>query len=159
MFEDIFEEFASGRTAVGDESFEDAFARASVVIDQNDLNLEFITLSSRYAYFSEKYVEAVREVQKAKMDLEHIQAAKLLLYREHAKVCTPKPTVDEVNAKVQIDPEVMRAELHLLDKDIVKQKTRHILDAMMIKRDMLQSLGAKVRAEMALDPVTRTGGF
>lgn len=161
MFEDIFEAFKRGISPdpnlyLSSAEERNKFALASVSIDSNNLNSEFICLSSQYAYFAEKYTDAVKKHQLAKAESENTRASKLLYYREAAKMYASKSTVDEINARVQLDAEVRKTDLDLLNADIERQKLKQILDAIMIKRDMLQSLGAKVRAEMSLEPVTRS---
>ena len=155
MFEEIFEEYERSVTPGVGQSAEEQFYLESVQIDPDNLSMEFVTLSGRFAYFAEIFNNKVQKAQQAKMTLENVRSCKLLSYRERFKAISYKATVDEVNSQVQLDCDVLNAEKAMLDADIERLKYKHILDAILMKRDMLQSLGAKIRAEMAMDTIIR----
>ena len=57
---------------------------------------------------------------------------------------------------VLTDDSYQETALALVEADVDRQRCRGIVDAISTKKDMLQSLGAKLRAEMGSDPMVRS---
>lgn len=133
------------------------FAEESFAIDPVDLNREFCELAPRLAFWNAQLAEATKKSMIAKAEWDAESARKLLEAREEARL-DPKAklTVDEVNAKVLLDDDVSDAHAVWIEAEAERVRLRGIVEAVLCKRDMLQSLGAKLRAEMQGDPVLRS---
>lgn len=131
------------------------FAAESVDIDALDLNREYCELPPRLAYWNAQLADATRVSMVAKAEWEAERARRLLEAREDARSEKSKPTVDEINAAVMLDEDVSDAHAVYIEKEADRLRVKGIVDAIICKRDMLQSLGAKLRIEMAADPVLR----
>lgn len=138
-----------------DEELEE-FTADSVKIDPVDLNREFCELAPRLAFWNARLADATEKAMETKADLEMERARKLLEVREELRLNKDKATVDEVNAKVLLDDDVSDAHAVYIGAEAERIRTKGIVEAILCKRDMLQSLGAKIRAEMAGDPILRS---
>jgi hypothetical protein len=127
----------------------------SVGIDPLDLNKEFTELPPQLAYWNAQYARATKEAMQAKASKEREEARVLLLVRETAKLSKEKITLPEVDARVSLNEDVQDAQDIYLEKEAQRIRVKGIVDAILTKRDMLQSLGAKVRVEMMADPTVR----
>lgn len=132
------------------------FEAETVAIDPMDLNREFCELPPRLAYWNAQLAAATHKSMAAKADLDAERARRLLEVREIAKAAGGKaPTVDEVNAQVLLHDDVQDAHSVYIENEAERLRVRGIVDSLLTKRDMLQSLGAKLRVEMMADPVLR----
>lgn len=131
------------------------FTIDSVRIDPVNLNEEFCELAPRLAYWNAQLASVTEKAMTAKMEYEQEKARKLLEIREEARLEKAKVTVDEINAKVLLDDEVVDAQVVMVGADAERLRVKGIVDAIITKREMLQSLGAKLRAEMQGDPTLR----
>lgn len=134
----------------------DEFTADSVRIDPVDLNREFCELPPRLAFWNARLADATEKALETKADLETERARKLLEVREELRTAKEKATVDEVNAKVLLDDDVSDAHAVHIGAEAERLRVKGIVEAILCKRDMLQSLGAKIRAEMQGDPVLRS---
>lgn len=135
----------------------ETFAEESFEIDPVDLNREFCELAPRLAFWNAQLAEATKKSMIAKAEWDAEAARKLLESREEARLDPKsKVTVDEINAKVLLDDEVSDAHAVWIEAEAERVRLRGIVEAVLCKRDMLQSLGAKLRAEMQGDPVLRS---
>lgn len=132
------------------------FTIDSVRIDPVNLNEEFCELAPRLAYWNAHLAAATERFMTAKMEYEQEKARKLLEIREESRLDKSKITVDEINARVLLDDEVVDAQIVMVGSDAERIRIKGIVDAIITKREMLQSLGAKLRAEMVGDPVLRS---
>jgi hypothetical protein len=132
----------------------DAYLVDCVKLDPIALDEEFIRLPGDLAYWNEKYAQAIRAHLHAKHDADKTRAAVMLEIREEAASTGVKMTVADVDARVTIDERVSEADIALVEAEAAMKHARVRCEAVMAKRDMLQSLGAKIRAEMS-DPVVR----
>lgn len=132
------------------------FEADTASIDPMDLNREFCELPPRLAYWNAQLAAATQRAMEAKADLETERARQLLEVREGCKLAGGKaPTVDEVNAQVLLHEDVQDAQAIYIEKEAERLRLKGIVDSLLTKRDMLQSLGAKLRVEMMADPVLR----
>lgn len=132
-----------------------AFLEQSVNIDDLLLDQEFIKLPAQLAHFTAHYAEAVRDYLMCKLNVETSRARAHLALKAEAELGSRKLTVADLDAMVSIDPDYLAAAMDLIEADVARQKLRGIVDAVTAKKDMLQSLGAKMRAEMQGDPSVR----
>lgn len=136
------------------------FTEDTVSIDPLDLNREFVELAPRLAYWNAQLAEATRKSMLAKIEHDRARAGKLVELRETLRSGTDprlaKATVDEIDARVTLDDDVADAQIVYVRLEGERLRIKGIVDAILCKRDMLQSLGAKLRAEMAGDPVLRS---
>lgn len=142
------------RTAQLRELAVDAYLVECVALDPLALDEEFVRLPADLAYWNERYAGAIRAHLVAKLDAAQVEAAVTLEIREEAAATGAKLTVADVEKRVELDPRVANAHVRLVETDAARQHARLRCESVAAKRDMLQSLGAKVRAEMA-DPMVR----
>lgn len=127
----------------------------AVKIDELALDEEFIRFAGDLAYWNAVYSNAIKEYLIEKDECEIIRAKVWIRTKEKTKNDKPKPTVDDLKAMVTLDKEYKKARARLIDAEAEKESTRRFAEAMVAKRDMLQSLGAKIRVEMLGDPRIR----
>lgn len=137
-----------------------SYLRSCVAIDRDELDTEFSRLPSDLAYWNEMYARALMEFYEADIAADH---AKAQLYTEHkvrlqteAGSSDPRKgaSSDAIKAEVEQDDRWLSAKRRLIRADVAKVRARGVCDAVSAKKDMLQSLGAKLRAEM-VDPLVR----
>jgi hypothetical protein len=133
----------------------DKYLYECVSIEPEALEEEFIRFPSDLAYWNEKYSNATREYLLAKLRADETKAVVMLETRELATNQGLKMTVGDLEARVTLDDRVQDANLELVEAESKRQALRNRCEALMAKRDMLQSLGAKIRVEMMSDPVVR----
>jgi len=132
------------------------FLCESVKIDSSDLNKEFIEFPARLAYWNQLFADATESYLKSKADWEVAKAATRFRLRGIPLRQTGKlPTMDDLDALVTLDEEVRDVHLAYVMADVDRVRIRGIVESLAAKKDMLQSLGAKVRAEMERDPTVR----
>lgn len=125
-----------------------------VSIDPLALDEEFVRMPADLAYWNEQYAQAIRDHLYAKHEYDKVRAAVMIELREDAAATGAKLTVADLEARVVLDDRVDAAHIAMIESEAHKAHMRCRADAVMAKRDMLQSLGAKVRAEMN-DPIIR----
>lgn len=150
---------------------EDFLARC-VQIEPMMLEEEFVSLPSQMAYWNERYAQANRTYLQAKIKREgtfarvrlELKAKAEMTSQEAAddkaedkkKAAKPKgPTVDDLKAMTDQNPEVRAAVEHELMSEVEYDRLRGVMEALRAKREMLVSLGAHLRAEMAVNPNMR----
>jgi hypothetical protein len=131
------------------------FLQEAVNIDDLLLDQEFIKLPGQLAHYTANYAEAVRDYLMTKLNVETTRARAHLRLRAEAELGNRKMTVADLDALVSTDQDYIAAAIDLIEADVARQKLRGIVDAVTAKKDMLQSLGAKLRAEMQGDPIVR----
>ena len=115
---------------------------------------EMVRISADLAYWGERYSRALRAFLTAKLDEDRAYAKVAILCREELAQAG-KVTEAMVTSAVESHPEIERARLELIAAEVEKVRLYGVLDAIRSKRDMLQSLGAQLRAEMERDPGLR----
>lgn len=131
------------------------FERESVRIDPLQLNREYCRLPGQLAYWNAQLAEATEKAMEAKASFDRQRAITLLQKREEVVFAQLKRTVAEVDAMVTEDDDVVVAHACHVDAEARRMRVKGVVDAVHCKRDMLQSLGAKLRVEMEADPLLR----
>lgn len=127
------------------------------VIDLDDaqLNEEYTKYSGDLAYWNARYVKALRSYMLAKFIYEKTRARLWLEIREDAKAEGDRLTADDLKCEVRMRDEYEQAHLALIEAEAEKERMRKFAESLTAKRDMLQSFGAKLRAELEGDPSLR----
>lgn len=129
-----------------------------ISIDLVDLNDEFVRVPADISYWNGQLADATRIAMTAKLDLDRAKAQLFTTIRA-SKVDNKQPSIDTVNAQVDADQDIYDLELDYILKEAERLRARGAVDAVSAKRDMIQSLGAKLRAEMRSDPTTVSHTF
>lgn len=148
MTEDLFD----------DETGEILLSKAqleAVQIDELQLEDEFREVAAKLAYWNARYADANRRFLVERHELRIMEAQLWLEEREDAENEKPKPTVDDIKARVHTRKEYKAAHMRYVEADAEQLKMKKFSEAVSAKKDMLQSIGAFKRAEMEGDPVTR----
>ncbi len=149
----------------------------SVSITPEALSEEFARVSLDLAYWNHQYAERTREYRMAEITQKRTRA---MLYIKHrlrlqeeaiAEAAEgdggvdakgkPKPvkvervTEAQVDSAVLLDDDMVVCDTNLITTEVEREKARGVLDAVRAKREMVVSLGAHIRAEMAGDPILR----
>lgn len=132
------------------------YLRDCVNIEPLALNEEFIRLPADVAYWNERYSKAYRGWSTAKVELDRIRAQKNLEIREAAKTGGGKVTEAYVESLIEVDPAYVNSRMTLIEAEVEKTRLYGVLDAIRTKREMLVSLGAQIRQEMAGNPQLRS---
>jgi hypothetical protein len=66
-----------------------------------------------------------------------------------------EPTVDDVKAAVKSDDKLWQARLRLIEAQVARERMRGRAQSVSARKDALQSIGAKIRAELGGDFVMR----
>lgn len=131
------------------------YLRASLRINPDDIQEEFVRVPGDLAYWNSRYADAQRAQLTAELDEKVLKAeleapVRLALISAGAKV-----TESMVKAGVESHDDYVQAQRHTIDCEVEKSKCFGYLDAIRSKRDMIISLGAHIRAEMQGDPLVR----
>ena len=131
------------------------YLRECTQIDDLALDGEFIRVPADLAYWSARYAEAHRAHLLAKHEVDTTHARLHLSIKAEADLNKTKMTVADLDAAVKSHPDYLAAVLDVIDADADRLRLRGSLEAVAAKKDMIQSLGAKLRAEMGADPMVR----
>jgi hypothetical protein len=132
----------------------DAYLAECVTIYPEAVSEEMTRVPSDLAYWGERFAVALRAYLTAKLDEKRTHARVRILVRE-GLAQQGKVTEGMVDAATDAHPEVEKASLDTIEAEVEKVRLYGVVDAIRSKRDMLQSIGAQVRAEMQHDPMTR----
>ncbi len=127
----------------------------SVSITPEALSEEFARVALDLAYWNAQYAERLREFRMAEIDQKRTKA---MLYIKHRLLLTEangKTTEAQVDAAVLMDDAMVQADTNCISTEVEREKARGVLDAVRAKREMVVSLGAHIRAELAGDPILR----
>lgn len=149
----IFDDEFVPKKSAGDEYGK--FEVSSITIDPLDLNREFQELPPRLSYWNAKLAEASEASMRTKAELERARARAYLEEKEVASAEGRKPTIAELEARVVLNAGVTQAHDAFILAEGERLRLKGIVGAVLSKRDMLQSLGAKLRVEMMADPALR----
>lgn len=133
----------------------DQYLYDSVSITPEALSEEFARVALDLAYWNAQYADRLREYREAEIQQKRTRA---MLYIKHRTLLTEangKTTEAQVDAAVLLDEDMVAADTQVIVTEVEKEKARGVLDAVRAKREMVVSLGAHIRAEMAGDPVLR----
>lgn len=131
------------------------YAYDSIAITPEAISEEFARVAVDLAYWNAVYAEKMREHREAELTQKRTKA---MLYIKHRTILTEtngKTTEAQVDAAVLLDEDMVVADTNLITAEVEMTKARGTLDAVRAKREMVVSLGAHLRAEMAGDPVLR----
>jgi hypothetical protein len=141
---------------VNEEPISDIFADLDPHVDDDlfginvfDLNREYTELVPRLARYTAIYSTRVAGALKAKAAYKRAKAFALLEVSNRVKGMNKK--VAEVDALMRTDLNVTAAHDEYAEAERLKVKAKGLVDSLLAKRDMLQSLGAKLRVEMQGD--------
>jgi hypothetical protein len=126
-----------------------------VRIDPLDIQSEFIRIPGDLAYWNDQYATALRAALMAKVDLEILKSQLDPLVRQALLDAGGKATEPMVGAAIETNDEVIEAKYHMVEAEVEKSRMYGTLDAIRSKKEVLISLGAHLRAEMANDPMLR----
>lgn len=133
---------------IHDEEFED-YEASCVAIDPDDLNGEYIRLSSDVAYWSRRSAQIEEEYLRSKAELKEAESRAYLHVRETLSSNAKKaPTGPHIEAMAQVHPSVVAANREFADLSGQRKRIHGILDAISAKKDMLVQLGADRRQEL-----------
>lgn len=138
----------------------DSHLRSSVIIEREDMDLEFARLPGDLAYWNERYARSLMSFHEADLAFDHTKAQLFVEHKlqlqEKAGSTDPRKgaNLDSIKAAVEQDERYMDAKRRMVIADVERVRMRGVCDAVTAKKDMLQSLGAKLRSEMS-DPIVR----
>lgn len=127
----------------------EAYLASACSIDPNDLQSEYIQLPADMAYWNERYAIAYRNVQQVKIKMEELEALIYLQYREELTESGVKYTEALLDAKVKADPRYVAIRQSYVDADVERIRHNGAVGAIDAKKEMLISLGATQRKELA----------
>lgn len=133
----------------------DEYLLECVVIEPTMLDEEFTRIPVDLAYWNERYSDSIRVHLISKLEYEQVRARIGLEVRSKVAESGVKKTVGDIDAMVSTNPEVSAAYLAYVEADAERQAMRNRVESVNAKREMLQSLGAKMRAEIMSDPGLR----
>jgi hypothetical protein len=136
-------------TALTNASDEGDYLRQSVEITPEALQEEFTRIPSDMAYWGERYAEATGEALRAYHGRKFAYAEALLQHKAACKLNGIKMTEAEVAAQAEVDPAYQTAVLREAEAEAAKVAAKTRFDAVVAKKDMVVSIGATQRAEMA----------
>lgn len=131
------------------------YLKSCTTIAPEAIEEEFVRTPADVAYWNAQYAEALGAYLKAKLSADREWSRLWLLTRESLIAAGGKPTEATVEASVTMHPDWEKAQLALIEAEVLKTEAYGRVDAVHTKRDMLQSLGAKLRVEMQSDPQVR----
>lgn len=133
----------------------DDYLYRSVTIVPEALQEEYVRLPADLAYWNKRYADAYEEVAKAKVGLSRLEALLRIHHRNELVADNAKVTESMVDAAVSGDERFQRAQDDLIAADVRRVTMQGNVDAVRAKREMIVSVGAQIRAEMAGDPTIR----
>ena len=152
---DIPEGATPGKGRLGPDLEVEAYFKECVEITP-DLDEDMRRVSADFAYWGERFWQGLEAHLKLKAEYERAEALAYIEERERLLDIDGKATEAQVKAAVSKRPELFKMKLRVLGAEAQKAKFKHRAEAVAMKKDMLQSLGAKVRKEMENDPVLRS---
>lgn len=129
------------------------YLKACTHTNPMDLEHEFTRVSADIAYWNARAAEALEAYLRAKLARKRLDA---LLHIDHrTRTAEKKTTEAHLSALVTTDPRMGHAEEEELAAEVDLKRVQGICEAIRTKKDMLVSLGANMRAELASDPILR----
>ncbi len=133
----------------------DAYLLDCVTLLPEALQEEFTRVSADTAYWSRRYSDAHKGYLQAKVKAKRMRALVYIDQRETLLSNNVKVTEALIEAKVECDERVQEADDALIVAEVERAEMDGAMEAVRAKKDMLVSIGAHVRAEMARDPMLR----
>lgn len=142
------------RTYAEPDADRDRYLEESVNIDPDTLNEEFVRLPAAVAYWNKQLSDATLAANMAKLDFDREWARMFCMLRDRP-VSGRAPAVEALKAMCDQDDDLYALQADVIVKEAERLRLRGICEAVLAKRDMIQSLGAKLREEMRGDPMLR----
>jgi hypothetical protein len=136
-------------------TLDDDYLRQCVRITPEAMSQEYMQLPGVLAYWNAQYARTNRAYLDAKLDVAVTRARLQPLVRDALLRAGAKVTESQVEAAIDSNEDMIDAIRRMNAADALKHEAFGIVDTIRAKREMLISLGAHVRAEMAHDPVVR----
>lgn len=134
----------------------DDYLLASVAVDEiAELDGEMRKVPSDLCYWNSRYATAHKDHLISKVDLDRMKARLGIEHRERLNLTEKKVTESMVEAAIDTDERYIDARIATIEADSERLRVRGVCEAVAAKKDMLQSIGAKLRLEMAADPTVR----
>lgn len=131
------------------------YLRDCTTIAPEVLEEEFVRTPADVAYWNAQYADALEAHLRAKAHVDAEWARLYLLEKARAAAGGEKTTEALLKASVEVTAEYREALEKAIIAEAEKARAAGRVDAVRTKKDMLQSLGAKLRAEMESDPMVR----
>lgn len=138
---------------------------AAVTIDDLALDEEMMRAPRDIAYWQARFSESVNaylleeaEHEKASgrrhLEIKAVsQETEKLVFGKGQVI--KKPTVDDIKAAVAADEELFEIRQRVIQAEALMKRLKGFCDALTAKKDMTQSLGAKLREQLRGDPALR----
>lgn len=134
----------------------DDYLLESVAVDEiAQLDSEMRRISSDLCYWNSRFATAHKDHLISKVDLDRKKAHLYIEHRERLHLTEKKVTESMVDSAVDMDERYIDARIGMIEADAERLRTKGVCEAVAAKKDMLQSIGAKLRLEMAADPTVR----
>ena len=131
----------------------DDYLYECVTVFPEAIQEEMVRTPVDLAYWGEQHGRAMEAWKMAKLTREKVEAELFLELQESIQEETKKkPTLDTIKASVVTHPKYDAAKLNEIEAEARYQTMKNRLSAVAAKKDMIQSIGAQLRAEMAADP-------
>jgi len=138
----------------------------AVTLNDVALDEELVRIAADVAYWGARYADAMKEHLMVEHEYETLRDRAMIEEREklraHAeaknagkKTKAKEVTESEVKTYVGLREDVQELKLHEIEARVDKERMRRYADAVAVKKDALQSLGARQRVEMERDPAVR----
>lgn len=133
----------------------DAYLRECLHINPEDIQAEFVRIPGDLAYWNSRFASAMRAHLHSKLDEKVLKANLEPAVRVALQAAGAKITEGMVTAGIESDDSYIEAQRRTIDCEVEKNECYGRLDAIRSKKEMLISLGAHLRLEMASDPLIR----
>lgn len=140
---------------MSDISDPEKYLKDCVTIEPLAIQEEYVRLPSDLAYWNARYAEAQKELQIAKVELDVLERELYAVVRNELEQGAKRVTEKMIEAGMGQSSVWVEAKKRVADAEGDRAKMYGILDAVRTKKEMLISLGAHLRIEMAGDPVLR----
>lgn len=146
------------------EVIDDEYLRQCVTVDEFAIDDEMMRAPSDYTYWNQKYSDACKDFYLAEIDAQVAEATLSAVHRadlmpdddDDAKKKKKKaPTETEIKMAMRADPRWKAAQVKVAVSEVEKKRLYGIVSAIDLKMRALQSVAAKMRAEMMADPAMR----
>lgn len=133
----------------------EAYLYDSVNIDDFAMDEEFKRVAADIAYWNARYSEAVKAHQVAKLEAKLEKSAAWKRAREAVELRGEKLTDKGIEAEAETDQLWVDKRMAEIDAEALSKKIGGFAEAVAAKKDMLQSLGARLRVELEGDAHVR----
>lgn len=121
-------------------------------INEHNIQAEYMRIAADIARWNAKLADATRDAQLAEHLLETTQAILDQQLRLVAEADGEKITESSIHAKVKINPDYREKKRAFIEAQRILLHTKGTVQALIVKKDMLVSLGAHIRAELSGEP-------